>query len=75
MEVIKKYRIQILFTLIGIIAGYLYWHFIGCTSGSCPIFSRWHLTMLYGGFLRLFYWRYAKQLFGQKKAKQSALVY
>jgi hypothetical protein len=54
MEVIKKYRIQILFTLIGVIAGYLYWHFIGCTSGSCPIFSRWHLTMLYGGFFGYF---------------------
>ena len=54
METVKKYRVQIILTAIGAIAGILYWHFVGCNSGSCPIFSRWHLTTLYGGFLGYF---------------------
>lgn len=32
----KKYRPIILGVIIGLIGGYLYWHFIGCSSGSCP---------------------------------------
>jgi hypothetical protein len=39
---------------LGGVAGYLYWKFIGCTSGSCPITSNKLTSMLYGaamGFL------------------------
>jgi uncharacterized membrane protein len=34
---------------LGLIAGFLYWKFIGCTSGTCPLTSKWHTTTLFGG--------------------------
>ena len=34
--------------LLGAAGGYLYWHFIGCSSGSCPITSSWINSTLYG---------------------------
>ncbi len=34
--------------LIGALAGFMYWHFVGCTSGACPIYTRWYLSTLYG---------------------------
>lgn len=41
-----------LVTLIGIAAGaaggYLYWHFIGCASGTCPLTSNWITMLIYG---------------------------
>ena len=43
MEVIKKFLRKHWPTLVGIvvgtIGGYLYWRFIGCATGSCPITS------------------------------------
>ncbi|MFA6199601.1 MAG: DUF6132 family protein [Bacteroidales bacterium] len=38
-NLIKKYRVMILGVIIGIIGGFLYWKFIGCSSGTCPITS------------------------------------
>ncbi len=49
-----KYRTQVIFTLIGGIAGIGYWHFVGCSSGTCPITSHWYTMGSYGtamGFL------------------------
>lgn len=37
--------------LIGMIAGYLYYHFVGCVSGSCTITSKPVNSTLYGGLL------------------------
>ncbi|QQS51838.1 MAG: hypothetical protein IPM71_03695 [Bacteroidota bacterium] len=35
--------------IVGMAAGYAYWHFIGCTSGTCPLTSNWHTSTLMGG--------------------------
>lgn len=40
--------------LIGGIAGYLYYHFIGCTSGTCAITSNPVKSTMMGSFLGLF---------------------
>lgn len=45
----SKYYLLGSFIIIGLIGGFLYWRFIGCTSGSCPITSSWHYSMLFGG--------------------------
>lgn len=45
---IVKYRIQVVFTLIGAVGGFLYWKFVGCASGTCPIKSVWYLSTLWG---------------------------
>jgi hypothetical protein len=38
-------------TKIGGIAGYLYYHFVGCASGSCAITSKPVNSTLYGSLL------------------------
>jgi hypothetical protein len=35
----------------GIIAGYLYYHFVGCLSGTCAITSKPLNSSLYGGLM------------------------
>ena len=36
---IKKEWLMITGLILGAVGGYLYWRFIGCSSGSCPITS------------------------------------
>ncbi len=43
-----KYFRLILFSIFGFIGGYLYYYFIGCYNGSCPITSKWYTSSLYG---------------------------
>ena len=38
-------------TAIGLVAGYLYYRFVGCADGSCAIAASPVLSTLYGGFL------------------------
>lgn len=45
---IKKYNLTLLGVLIGALAGYLYYQFIGCSSGSCLITSNPVNSTLYG---------------------------
>jgi hypothetical protein len=45
----KKYLLLGIFILAGLAGGFLYWRFIGCKSGTCPITSSWHYSMLFGG--------------------------
>ncbi|UQD56610.1 hypothetical protein [Flavobacterium sp. K5-23] len=35
----------------GIIAGYLYYHYVGCLSGTCAITSKPLNSSLYGGLM------------------------
>lgn len=37
--------------LVGFIAGYAYYHFVGCASGTCAITSKPLNSTLYGGIL------------------------
>lgn len=48
MSFFKKNIIPIVFTFIGAVAGFLYWKFVGCKTGSCPIKSNWYLMVIYG---------------------------
>jgi len=48
IEFIKKHHFIIIFSLIGAIGGFLYWEFVGCLSGTCPIKSKWYLSTLWG---------------------------
>ncbi len=34
--------------LAGGIGGFLYWKFVGCISGTCPIKSVWYWSTLWG---------------------------
>jgi hypothetical protein len=48
---IKKHILKIAGMLSGMTGGYLYYYFIGCQSGTCPITSNPYISILYGGLL------------------------
>lgn len=50
-EFIKKYKLTILGVIIGAIGGYLYYHFVGCASGTCAITSKPLNSTLYGAMM------------------------
>jgi hypothetical protein len=59
MNFILKHKLLLAGILTGAIAGYLYYHFIGCNQGTCAITSRPVNSTLYGAlmgglFLNLF---------------------
>lgn len=37
--------------LAGAALGYAYWHFIGCSSGHCPLTSTWYISTGYGALV------------------------
>ncbi|MDI6403002.1 DUF6132 family protein [Balneolaceae bacterium ANBcel3] len=37
--------------ILGSVAGFAYWHFVGCTTGSCPITSIWYHATAYGALM------------------------
>jgi hypothetical protein len=40
-----------LITIAGAMAGYSYYHFIGCASGTCPITGNPWISSAYGGLI------------------------
>lgn len=50
-SVLLKYRLEILGVAIGAVAGWCYWYFVGCASGTCPITSKPLNSSLYGALM------------------------
>lgn len=48
---IIKYKWKLVGVLVGAMAGFAYWYFIGCNSGTCPIQANWHTSTMYGGLI------------------------
>lgn len=46
--IIRKHRLTILGGLLGGLGGFLYWRFVGCASGGCPITSSPFMSTLWG---------------------------
>jgi hypothetical protein len=51
MNFLKKYKLIVLGTIVGALGGYAYYHFIGCSSGTCAITSKPLNSSLYGAFM------------------------
>jgi len=50
-DFIRREKLKIIFTTAGAIGGFLYWRFVGCNSGTCPIQSVWYWSTLWGAAL------------------------
>lgn len=47
-------KIKLLLSILaGAGLGYMYYYFVGCNSGTCPITSTWYITTLYGAVFGL----------------------
>jgi len=50
-HLLKKHLLKIIGLLAGGIGGFLYYHFVGCASGLCPITSNPYISVLYGALM------------------------
>jgi hypothetical protein len=51
LSFIKKYQGSLIGILLGAIVGWMYWNFIGCSSGTCAITSKQFNSTLYGALM------------------------
>jgi len=51
MNLIKNHKLTIIGAVVGAIGGYLYYHYVGCASGTCPITSKPLNSTLYGAVM------------------------
>jgi hypothetical protein len=51
MNFILKHKLTIIGILVGAIGGYLYYHYVGCASGTCVITSKPLNSTLYGAMM------------------------
>jgi hypothetical protein len=59
---LKRFKLHLIGLLVGALGGFLYWHFIGCASGVCPITGNPYISTAYGALLGIL-------LFGTLKKK------
>lgn len=71
METIKKKRLSLLFLVLGAIGGFLYWKFVGCTSGTCAIKSVWYWSTLWGAAVGYLVGDFINDLLLKRKEKQT----
>lgn len=51
MALLTKYKFYIVGALLGAIAGYSYYYFVGCASGTCMITSKPLNSTIYGAVM------------------------
>ena len=51
MERIINNKFVIIGAIVGAVGGYLYYHFVGCSSGTCMITSKPLNSTLYGALM------------------------
>lgn len=48
---LKKHKLTVIGIAVGALGGYLYYYFVGCSSGSCAITSKPLNSTLYGALM------------------------
>ena len=66
----KHYLPMIILAIVGAIGGFLYYRFVGCASGACPITSNPYISTVYGGVIGLLLGYIVTP--GKKKEEQGA---
>lgn len=51
IELLKKHLLKIVGLSVGALGGFLYYYFVGCGTGACPITSNPYVTIIYGAVL------------------------
>jgi F0F1-type ATP synthase assembly protein I len=51
LSFVKKYQRNLIGILLGGMAGWLYWNYVGCASGTCAITSKPINSTLYGALM------------------------
>ncbi|HQW11042.1 MAG TPA: DUF6132 family protein [Saprospiraceae bacterium] len=51
MEFILRYKLVLIGLMIGALAGFAYYYYVGCASGTCAITSHPVRSSLYGALL------------------------
>jgi len=44
----KNRKFEIIGGLVGLLGGFLYWKYVGCITGTCPIQANWYSMVPYG---------------------------
>jgi len=50
-QILKKHWLRIVGIIVGAIGGFLYYYFVGCASGTCPITSNPYISVIYGAIM------------------------
>ncbi|MEO8759309.1 MAG: DUF6132 family protein [Bacteroidia bacterium] len=50
-NILLKYKLELIGVVLGSIAGWCYWYFVGCASGTCAITSSPVNSSLYGAMM------------------------
>jgi hypothetical protein len=50
-DFIKKHTAHIVGIALGAVGGFLYYYFVGCSNGTCPISSNPYISIVYGAVL------------------------
>jgi hypothetical protein len=51
MAIFKKYGAYFIGIFVGALAGYFYWKYVGCATGTCPITSSPVVSTIYGAII------------------------
>jgi len=51
MQHLVKYKWTLVGVFLGALGGYMYYHFVGCSSGTCAITSKPLNSTLYGALM------------------------
>lgn len=50
-EFLRRYGFTLLGIAIGLAGGYLYWQYVGCSTGTCPITSSPVMSSIWGAVI------------------------
>lgn len=50
-QFISRHLLKIIGASIGAVGGFLYYYFVGCQSGTCPITSNPYISIAYGALM------------------------